>query len=93
MIINNSQNPYAINEIYTSKPLRNESSSIDANIMPTDNRAVVETGVSKRPLNNTPPNFIRHVLFDPIHFRKKSLTSKQMKRQCLLNAWGTKRHR
>ena len=61
MIINNSQNPYAINEIYASKPLRNESTSLSANSMPTDNRVVVETGVSKKALNNAPPNFIRHV--------------------------------
>ena len=60
MIINNSQNPYAINEIYASKPLRNESSSLSANSMPTD-KIVVEAGVTKRALNNAPPNFIRHV--------------------------------
>ena len=61
MIVNNSQNPYAINEIYASKPLRNESSSLSANSMPTNNRIVSETSVTKRPLNNTPPNYIRHV--------------------------------
>jgi len=61
MIVNNSQNPYAINEIYASKPLRNESHSLSANTMPTNNGIVPETGVSKRPLNNVPPNFIRHV--------------------------------
>ena len=61
MIVNNSQNPYAINEIYASKPLRNESSSLSANTMPTNDRMVSETSVTKRPLNNTPPNFIRHV--------------------------------
>ena len=53
MIVNNLQNPYAINEIYASKPLRNESSSLSANSMPTNNRVVSETGVTKRPLNNT----------------------------------------
>ena len=61
MIVNNSQNPYAINEIYASKPLRNESSSLTANSMPTTARIVTETGVPKRALNNEPPNFIRHV--------------------------------
>ena len=61
MIVNNLQNPYAINEIYASKPLRNESSSLSANSMPTNNRTISETGVPKRALNNTPPNFIRHV--------------------------------
>ena len=61
MIVNNSQNPYAINEIYASKPLRNESSSLSANSMPTTGRIVNETGVPKRALNNSPPNFIRHV--------------------------------
>ena len=61
MIVNNSQNPYAINEVYASKPLRNESSSLSANSVPTTNRIVAETGVPKRALNNAPPNFIRHV--------------------------------
>ena len=61
MYVNNSQNPYAINEVYASKPLRNESSSLSANSMPTNNRIVSETSVTKRPLNNVPPNFIRHV--------------------------------
>ena len=61
MFINNSQNPYAINEIYASKPLRNESSSLSANSMPIGNRIVTEAGVTKRALNNEPPNFIRHV--------------------------------
>ena len=61
MINNNIHNPYAINEIYASKPLRNESSSLTANSMPTTDRIVTETGVTKRALNNSPPNFIRHV--------------------------------
>ena len=61
MIANNLQNPYSINEIYASKPLRNESTSLSANSMPTNNGIVSETSVTKRPLNNTPPNFIRHV--------------------------------
>ena len=61
MIVNNLQNPYSINEIYASKPLSNESSSLSANSMPTTGRIVNETGVPKRALNNTPPNFIRHV--------------------------------
>ena len=61
MIINDSQNTYAINKIYASKPLRNESSSLSANSMPTSDKIVMETGVTKRALNNAPPNFIRHV--------------------------------
>ena len=61
MINNNLQNPYAINGIYASKPLRNESSSLNANSMPTTGRIVTEPGVTKRALNNEPPNFIRHV--------------------------------
>ena len=61
MINNNLQNPYAINKIYASRPLRNESSSLTANGMPTKNRIVTETGVPKRALNNEPPNFIKHV--------------------------------
>ena len=61
MIVNNPQNPYAINEVYASRPLRNESSSLSANSMPINDRFVSETSVTKRSLNNTPPNFIRHV--------------------------------
>ena len=61
MYVNNSQNLYPINEVYASKPLRNETSSLSANSMPTNNRVISETGVPKRALNNTPPNFIRHV--------------------------------
>ena len=61
MVINNSQNPYAINGVYASKPLSNESSSLSANSVPIKDRIVNETGVTKRALNNSPPNFIRHV--------------------------------
>ena len=61
MIVNNSQNPYSINKIYASRPLRNESSSLSANSMPTVGRIVTETGVTKKASNNEPPNFIRHV--------------------------------
>ncbi len=61
MIINNTQNPYAINSVYSSKPLNSESSSLSANSVPTKGRIVTETGVTKRALNNEPPNFIRHV--------------------------------
>ena len=61
MVINNPQNPYGINGIYASRPLRKESSNVYANGMPTKERIVTETGVTKRALNNEPPNFIRHV--------------------------------
>ena len=61
MIVNNLQNPYPISGIYASKPLKNESSSLSANSMPIENRIVPETSVPKRSMNNTPPNFIRHV--------------------------------
>ena len=61
MFINNTQNPYTISSVYSSKPLNSESSSLSANSMPTTGRIVTETGVSKRALNNAPPNFIRHV--------------------------------
>ena len=74
MIINNSQNPYAINEIYASKPIRNESSSLSANSMPTNDRIVRETGVTKRALNNSPPNFIRHVYINNQSASNGSLT-------------------
>ena len=74
MIVNNSQNPYAINEIYASRPLRSESSSLSANSMPINDRIVNETSVSKRPLNNTPPNFIRHVYINNQTASNGSLT-------------------
>ena len=74
MIVNNTQNPYAINEIYASKPLRNESSSLSANSMPINNRIVDETSVTKRALNNAPPNFIRHVYINNQAASNGSLT-------------------
>ena len=74
MINNNFQNPYAINEIYASRPLRNESSSLTANTMPTTGRIVTETGVPKRALNNEPPNFIRHVYVNNQSASNGSLT-------------------
>ncbi len=74
MYVNNSNNPYAINEIYASKPLRNESSSLSANSMPTKGRIVTETGVTKRALNNEPPNFIRHVYVNNQSASNGSLT-------------------
>ena len=74
MIVNNLKIPYAINEIYASKPLRNESSSLSANTMPTSDRIVSETSVTKRPLNNTPPNFIRHVYVNNQSASNGSLT-------------------
>ena len=74
MINNNVQNAYGINEVYASKPLKNETSSLSANIMPTDNRIVSETGVTKRPLNNVPPNFIRHVYINNQSSSNGSLT-------------------
>ena len=74
MINNILQNPYAINEIYASRPLRNESYSITANSMPTNNKIVSETGVPKRALNNEPPNFIRHVYVNNQSASNGSLT-------------------
>ncbi len=47
---------------------------MSANIMPTNNRVVAETGVTKRPLNNTPPNFIRHVYINNQSASNGSLT-------------------
>ena len=74
MIINNLQNPYSINGVYTSQPLKNESSNLFANGMPTRNRIVPEPGVTKRPLNNAPPNFIRHVYVNNQSSSNGSLT-------------------
>ena len=67
MIVNNSQNPYAINEVYASRPLRNESSSLSANSMPINDRIVSETSVTKRPLNNTPHYQLEEILFSLLH--------------------------
>ena len=85
MIVNNSQNPYAINEIYASKPLRNESSSLSANSMPTNDRMVSETSVTKRPLNNTPPNFIRHVYVNNQTASNGSLTESYIRSRASLS--------
>tara|TARA_B100000963_G_C22547646_1_gene635204 strand:+ start:473 stop:829 length:357 start_codon:yes stop_codon:yes gene_type:complete len=74
MIVNNTKNPYAINDIYASKQLMNESHSLSANSMPTNHREVSETGVTKRPLNNMPPNFIRHVYVNNQSASNGSLT-------------------
>ena len=74
MIVNNLQNPYPISGIYASKPLKNESSSLSANSMPTKDRIVSELGVTKRPLNNAPPNFIRHVYINNQSASNGSLT-------------------
>ncbi len=85
MIVNNLQNPYAINEIYASKPLRNESSSLYANSMPTNDRMVSETSVTKRPLNNTPPNFIRHVYVNNQTASNGSLTESYIRSRASLS--------
>ena len=85
MIINNSHNPYAINEIYASKPLRNESSSLSPNNMPINNRIVSETGVTKRALNNTPPNFIRHVYINSQTASTGSLTENFLRSRASLS--------
>ena len=74
MIVNNSQSPYSVNDIYASKPLKAEGIGLSANSMPTDNRIVHETGVTKRSLNNAPPNFIRHVYINNQSSSNGSLT-------------------
>ena len=74
MIVSNSQNPYSISNVYTSQPLKSETSSITANTMPIKNRIVSETSVTKRPLNNAPPNFIRHVYVNNQSSSNGSLT-------------------
>ena len=74
MIVSNAQNQYSINEVYASKPLRSETSSLSANIMPTNNKIVSEAGVTKRAQNNIPPNFIRHVYVNHQSASNGSLT-------------------
>ena len=74
MNINNLQNQYTINGIYASQPLKNESSNLIANSMPTKDKIVSEPGVSKRALNNAPPNFIRHVYVNNQSASNGSLT-------------------
>ena len=61
MNVNNLQNPYTVSGVYTSQPLNSERSDLFANNMPSKNNVVSEPGVTKKPLNNAPPNFIRHV--------------------------------
>ena len=74
MLVNNTQNTYSINEVYAAKPLKSETSSLSANIMPTNDRIVSETGVTKKAQNNTPPNFIRHVYVNHQSASNGSLT-------------------
>ena len=74
MNVNNLQNPYNIIGVYGSQNLKSESSSLFANSMPTKNRIVSEPGVTKRPLNNAPPNFIRHVYVNNQSASNGSLT-------------------
>ena len=74
MIVNNTQNQYSVNEVYASKPLKNETSGLSASIMPTSSTIVSETGVTKRAQNNTPPNFIRHVYINNQSASNGSLT-------------------
>ena len=74
MNVNNLQNPNTISGIYASQPLKNERSNLIANSMPTNDRIVSEPGVSKRPLNNAPPNFIRHVYVNNQSASNGSLT-------------------
>ena len=85
MLVNNSQNPYAINEIHSSKPLRNESSSLSANSMPTNDRIVSEPGVTKRALNNSPPNYIRHVYINNQSASVGSLTESYIRSRASLS--------
>ena len=74
MNVNNLQNPYTISGIYASQPLKNERSNLIANSMPTKDRIVSEPGVLKRPLNNAPPYFIRHVYVNNQSASNGSLT-------------------
>ena len=74
MNINNLQNPHSVSGIYSSQALKRETGSLSANSMPTKNRIVSEPGVTKRPLNNAPPNFIRHVYVNNQSASNGSLT-------------------
>ena len=74
MNVNNLQNPYSVSSVYASQLLKSESSSLTANTMPIKNRIVSETSVTKRPLNNAPPNFIRHVYVNNQSSSNGSLT-------------------
>ena len=60
MIINqSSQNPYLVKSINTSNSLVNESTSLSANSVPTNNRTISEPNVVRKPSNNIYPNYIR----------------------------------
>ena len=74
MVINNIQNSYGIAENYPPKHLKSEGVSTSANTMPNNNHIINEAGVTKKPLNNTPPNFIRHVYINNQSSSNGSLT-------------------
>ena len=62
MIVDNSaHNSYSPSQVKALKPLSRDMSFSSANNVPTNNRTVLETNVIKRPMNNVPPNYLRHV--------------------------------
>jgi hypothetical protein len=75
MIVNNiAQNPYSSSYVKALEPLRSEALGSSANTVPTNNRTVSETSVIKRPLNNVPQNFLRHLYINNQSSSNGSLT-------------------
>ena len=61
MIVNNiAPNPYSANYVKALQPLESESVNTSANTVPTNHRTVFESSAIKKPLNNVPPNYLRH---------------------------------
>ena len=75
MVVNNIvQNPYSAGYVNATQPLRSGATGSSANTMPTNNRTVLEPNTIKRPLNNVPPNFIRHAYISNQSSSNGSLT-------------------
>ena len=75
MIVNNiAPNPYSANYIKTAQPLRGEAADTSANTVPINQRVVFESNALKRPLNNVPPNYLRHTYISNQSASSGSLT-------------------
>ena len=56
VIVNNVQNSYGINEVYASKPLKNETSSLSANIMLVPFLPTAKSTISRCLFNSSDTN-------------------------------------
>ena len=86
MIVNNiAPNPYSANFSKATQPLRNETTGSSANIMPTNLRIVSESNAVKRPLNNVPPNYLRHAYIGNQSASNGSLTESYIRSRASLS--------